>query len=213
MTCDWEAMMKQECAPANMQLAALSDTFSPRSHDPERSEQERREGVRLLEVQDDRMSIEEIICTETHCIALSYTVPRHQAQPVLMASDGGGKMAMENTLSTMWQHELRELLNASPGVVRALVRRHGAQCLHPTDEIEAAMVREVTSTALEVELTVIDLALIEDHMAQISRRTLSAQLPLPRECTSAEAVEDAIFKMLQLDPTDDQLEQGREMGI
>lgn len=138
MTCDWDAMMKELCAPSEPSLTALSDHFSP----AQRCERERREGVRVLEVGHESMSIEEIICTETHCIALSYTVPRNQAQATLMASERGEEVKNEKDQASRqhWQHELRNLLNASPGVVRSLVRRHAPHCLRPTEEIEMAMV-------------------------------------------------------------------------
>jgi len=205
-------MMKELCAPSEPSLTALSDHFSP----AQRCERERREGVRVLEVGHESMSIEEIICTETHCIALSYTVPRNQAQATLMASERGEEVKNEKDQASRqhWQHELRNLLNASPGVVRSLVRRHAPHCLRPTEEIEMAMVRDVRTTALEVELSVVDLALIDERMVHMPRRTLTAQVPFPQECTSAEAVEDAIFEMLQLDPTNYELKEGPpEMGI
>merc|ERR1719453_2797093 len=94
------------------------------------------------------------------------------------------------------QRELCNLLNSSPGVTRAIARRHAGDCVRMSDVLEMATVKEVHPTGLVVELTLIDMALIDESSTCMPRRTLTTTIPLPWACTDAHAVEDAIIRML-----------------
>jgi len=208
MICDWDAMMAEVCEPSalNDSLESLADGFSP----AEEGEGQRRESLRILNLNEWTIALEEVLCTDAYCIAITYEVDRQHAQATMQRSDVEDFVAgpSQNT----WRNDLRDLLNASPGVVHALARLHAprgcSDCLRSTDELEKATVRQVLPDALVVELTMTDLAQIDEHSTHMPRRTHTAHLALPRVCDSADCVEAAVIEMLRLDSP-----EGPEMGI
>lgn len=192
MICTWEAMMHENCEPTAEALRALAKQHSPAVE----LDWQRRESVRVLEVDEEAISIEEVICDETHCIALTHVIARDHAVQAMESDEAGNTMASESAKHLC---ELVQMLNQSPALVKALAHRHtAAEQLRPTDMLEYATVRDISMNAVIVELSAVDLIEMAEGGEHMPRRKLIATVPLPRSCVSVVEVEEALLEMIDL---------------
>jgi hypothetical protein len=191
MMCDWDAMMNEHCTPTVAELHSLADDFSPTRDE----KWQRRESVKVLSVSPVTILLEEILCEESHCIAISYEIPKPYAMLTFERHEAG---AVQTAVDESLAAELRELasiLNQSPVIVKGLACRY-AQDLRPTDTVESATVVSLDMSALHVELVAIDLVELGQGRGRMPRRSLGVSIPLSRACDAVADVEDAIVKLI-----------------